>query len=148
MDIVSRIKKFLDENGIPNSQFADNCKIPRPTISQVLNGRNKKISDEVIAKIHHAYPALSITWLLFGEGEMINGSSPVQPSEHHDESEDECMDSIDEPSQDFTDTSDQTKIYDAIRPAIQASADTNKRITNIVVFYNDNSFQSFFPSQN
>ena len=71
MDIVSRLKRFLNESGIANSQFADNCEIPRPTLSQLLNGRNKKVSDEVIAKIHRAYPALNIMWLMFGDGDML-----------------------------------------------------------------------------
>lgn len=71
MDIVSRLKSFLQESGIAYSQFADNCEIPRPTLSQLLNGRNKKVSDEIIAKIHRAYPALSIMWLMFGDGDML-----------------------------------------------------------------------------
>lgn len=71
MDIVSRLKMFLQDSGIGNSQFADNCEIPRPTLSQLLNGRNKKVSDEVIAKIHRAYPALNIMWLMFGDGDML-----------------------------------------------------------------------------
>ncbi len=71
MDIVSRLKLFLQQNGIANSQFADNCQIPRPTLSQILNGRNKKVSDEVIAKIHHSYPSLNVMWLMFGDGEMF-----------------------------------------------------------------------------
>ena len=75
MDIISRLKKFLGDTGISNSQFADTCVIPRPTLSQLLNGRNKKVSDEVIAKIHRAYPSLNIMWLLFGDGEMLHGSA-------------------------------------------------------------------------
>lgn len=71
MDIVSRLKIFLQESGISNSIFADNCGIPRPTLSQLLNGRNKKVSDELISKIHSAYPALNVMWLMFGDGEMI-----------------------------------------------------------------------------
>lgn len=71
MDIVSRLKMFLQENGISNSLFADNCAIPRPTLSQLLNGRNKKVSDELIAKIHSAYPSLNIMWLMFGDGDMF-----------------------------------------------------------------------------
>ena len=68
---MSRLKLFLQQSGIANSQFADNCEIPRPTLSQLLNGRNKKVSDEVIAKIHRAYPHLNIMWLMFGDGEMF-----------------------------------------------------------------------------
>ena len=71
MDIVSRIKTFLSVNGIANSIFADKCDIPRPTLSQLLNGRNKKVSNEVLDKIHIAYPEMSMMWLMFGEGEMF-----------------------------------------------------------------------------
>lgn len=71
MDIVSRLKLFMEYSNIAISQFADTCKIPRPTMSQILNGRNKKISDELISKIHLAYPHLSVLWLMFGEGSMM-----------------------------------------------------------------------------
>ena len=70
MDIASRLKQFMATNGIASSQFADNADIPRPTLSQLLNGRNKKTSNELIAKIHEAYPELNVLWLMFGEGDM------------------------------------------------------------------------------
>lgn len=80
MDIVSRLKMFLLHAGISNSQFADTCDIPRPTLSQLLNGRNKKVSDEVFSKIHRAYPTLNIMWLMFGDGEMLmNGNDSSSP---------------------------------------------------------------------
>lgn len=75
MDIVSRLKKFINYIGIPVTQFADNCNIPRPTLSQLLNGRNKKVSDEFIGKIHDVYPDLSVLWLMFGEGSMLHNSN-------------------------------------------------------------------------
>lgn len=80
MDIVSRLKLFLQQNGIANSQFADTCEIPRPTLSQLLNGRNKKVSDEIITKIHRAYPSLNIMWLMFGDGNMLAGDQETQLS--------------------------------------------------------------------
>jgi Predicted transcriptional regulators len=70
MDIVSRLKQYLDLHQVSVTQFADACGIPRPSVSQLLNGRNKKVSDEVISKIHTAYPDLSMLWLMFGEGNM------------------------------------------------------------------------------
>lgn len=92
MDIVSRLKKFLSVNNISSSQFADTCDIPRPTVSQLLNGRNKKVSDEVISKIHSSYPALSIMWLMFGEEPMmvdnrsgvIHNNENLSPAEHQE----------------------------------------------------------------
>lgn len=93
MDLVSRLKQYLDSRQISVTQFADECSIPRPTGSQLLAGRNKKVSDEIISKIHLAYPDLSIVWLMFGEGDMVTNANiktsepqnsdnqPLQPSE-------------------------------------------------------------------
>lgn len=75
-NVAARLKLFLDYKGLSNSQFADLCGIPRPTLSQLFSGRNKKISDLLIGQIHGIFPELSVLWLLFGEGEMHVGSNP------------------------------------------------------------------------
>ena len=76
-NVAIRLKHFLDIHGLAPSVFADTCGIPRPTLSQLMNGRNKKISDVLVRMIHKAYPSLSIMWLLFGEGEMeLNARDP------------------------------------------------------------------------
>ena len=84
MDLVSRLKHYLDSRQISVTQFADECAIPRPTGSQLLAGRNKKVSDEIISKIHSAYPDLNIVWLMFGEGSMVN-SANIEISEAQNE---------------------------------------------------------------
>lgn len=70
MQLIDRLKMFMDAEGVTISQFADRCAIPRPTMSQLMNGRNKRVSDEIINKIHTGFPTLSILWLMFGEGDM------------------------------------------------------------------------------
>lgn len=80
MDIVDRLTKFRDHTGLTNSQFADRAGIPRPTLSQFLSGRNKRLSDDLTAKLHAAYPELNVLWLLFGEGDMVAGTN-IQFSE-------------------------------------------------------------------
>lgn len=70
-NIAFRLKVFIDSLGLTNSQFADTCGMPRPSLSQLLSGRNKKISDVIVGHIHRAFPQLSVLWLLFGEGEML-----------------------------------------------------------------------------
>lgn len=72
MDIVSRLKRFIEYTGLQVSQFADTALIPRPTLSQILNGRNKKISNELITKLHDAFPSLNVLWLMFGDGSMVD----------------------------------------------------------------------------
>lgn len=238
MDLVSRLKLYMDRKGIAISVFADNCRIPRPTMSQILNGRNKKISDELISKIHMAYPDLSVLWLMFGEGDMTTDSnikisegyfdqnSDISSSQHPDNTGDTT-----EPNAKYSDTNllqsksdghitdvsddlsftdsqsllsggnlngnkptsiidfdmkpsanslidDETPFADGhniqLPPNANELNDTNdntphkspstesknnneissgnfiscpsgKTITNIVVFYSDNSFQSFYP---
>lgn len=81
MDLVNRLKFFMESNDIAISQFADTCRIPRPTMSQILNGRNKKVSDELISKIHSAFPELSVLWLMFGEGEMTANPNTLPSSD-------------------------------------------------------------------
>lgn len=71
MDLVSRLKQYINYCGVAVTAFADECNIPRPTLSQLLNGRNKRVSDELLRKIHDAYPDLSVMWLMFGEGQML-----------------------------------------------------------------------------
>lgn len=193
MDIVQRLKAFMNASQITSMQFADACGIPRPSLSQILNGRNKKISDEVIAKIHDAYPSLSVMWLLFGEGNMFAGgkqssaaaSSPLSSSSAFSTDAavfDGDANVASNPTIDFgmgstmAGETEDAAVYghsytvippdDAILSATQQSearpprprpqaelhaatvqvpADGTKTITNIMVFYSDNSYQSFIP---
>ena len=189
MDIVTRIKKFLNLRGIPNSQFADTCDIPRPTVSQLLNGRNKKVSDEIISKIHAAYPSLSVMWLLFGEEPMmLDGATQSSSSDTVGGGEVNLFDEnlINVPNDrdmginsNLSELTNQGRIvFDESKPYKSAvNNDTNlqkqniaqtiekithsaefkksngersnmssKEIVNIMVFYSDNSFESFKPA--
>lgn len=78
-NVAVRLKHFIDYLSITNSQFADACGIPRPSLSQLLSGRNKKLSDVVVKQIHDQYPRLSVLWLMFGEGEMLV-PEPLNPA--------------------------------------------------------------------
>lgn len=82
-NIAIRLKCFIQSQGLTNSQFADKCGIARPSLSQLLGGRNKKISDVLVGQIHNAYPELSVLWLMFGEGSML---VPVGPADQSDSS--------------------------------------------------------------
>lgn len=185
MDIVSRLKTFINYLGIPVTQFADNCQIARPTLSQLLNGRNNKVSDKLIGKIHEVYPQLSVLWLMFGEGDMLHGenikiSEPKEPS-IFDITDDQptvsqpLTPSIDfgnsftenrpenfqeEIGQDFKQVSPQTVAenvksspLESLTQGSNKSINFNptsgaKKIVNIIVYYDDNSFESFVPNPN
>ena len=175
MDIISRLKLFLEQNGISNSQFADTCVIPRPTLSQLLNGRNKKVSDEVISKIHSAYPALNILWLMFGDGEMfvsqdanLPGNAVAQNLSKTPQIGDGFMGGTNGNVQGGTARSQRTISFSdggtsagkggasALSDALQSIAKNvsrggnpsptgQRQIVNIMIFYDDNSFESITP---
>jgi len=164
----------MDYCQIAISQFADTCNIPRPTISQILNGRNKKISDELIGKIHVAFPDLSIVWLMFGEGSMLVDSN-IKTSEAKNDnkltfddsqlSEHEIFSTNNDPfsgipglypdknepdtirnSNSVSDSSSKKQSENSIADVISGKIEPSKKITSIVVFYADNTFQTFNPS--
>ena len=138
MDIVDRLNLFLEHQAISKSQFADSCGIPRPTTSQILSGRNKKISDDIISKIHSVYPELSILWLMFGEGAMLPGENlnlrQSQPRLFNADSKSE---------KNHTEDSSSTKTNSAAE--IHLPPVESKSVSKILVFYTDNSFQEFRP---
>lgn len=160
MDLVDRLNIFTKSEGISPSVLADSCNIPRPTVSQLLNGRNKKISDDIIGRIHKAFPKLSVLWLMFGEGEMIqkgntsDNPSPLQPTfiPNNQTTQNASSDT------NYTNLTEFMNIVSQNNPDNQpdegdnsstspTTSENRKRITNIVVFYSDNSFQSFSPSK-
>lgn len=176
MDIVTRLKMFLDQMGISNSLFADTCDIPRPTLSQLLNGRNKKVSDEVIGKIHRAYPSLNVMWLMFGDGEMINsGNEQAQAADKMSDSSNASGGHVDEMGQRAISFDDDeslgyrtaskptqrmatpTTVNEAIQSIMRSStagraqrgaaSPDARRVINIMVFYNDGRFEEFGPAQ-
>ncbi len=189
MDLVSRLKRYLDYRQISVTQFADECNIPRPTGSQLLAGRNKKVSDEIIGKIHLAYPELNIVWLMFGEGNMVtdenikisapqNGAKDAtaeaevsisQPIDFGvdfnenivEEEEENNPDSqtantftfstpaasVSEEEQSARDSAATNESQDE-QPARHATSRNGKRVTGIVVYYDDNTYESFIPDPN
>lgn len=80
-NVAERLKTFIESRDLSYSQFADMCGIPRPSLSQLLTGRNKKISDILVGQIHNVFPELSILWLLFGEGPMDSTIGATHNSE-------------------------------------------------------------------
>lgn len=197
MDLVSRLKRYLDSRQISITQFADECGIPRPTGSQLLAGRNKKVSDEIIGKIHAAYPELNVVWLMFGEGNMVSGqnietsepqNAPSEPQIVHQEPIAQTIDfgmdfdeemqpkspeknsepsaATAEPAQasttTFTFASPAETPVPASTPGSRASITSDptddgaddsitlttgkgKRVTGIVVYYDDCTYESFIP---
>jgi len=67
----NRIALVLKTKNISPSQLADDLGVQRSGISHIINGRNKP-SLEFVQKLIKLYPDISMNWILFGEGPMMN----------------------------------------------------------------------------
>lgn len=142
-----RISAIITKKGLTPTQFADQVGIQRSTLSHILNGRNK-VSTEIVTRIHHKMPEISINWLLFGEGDMYtNAPSLYQPSifdeivinrppdntdyEYRKEMSQETEENVNNTTENKENTTEK-------RVEIRY-----KKITKIMVFYSDNTFDTF-----
>ena len=170
--VLDRLIEFINSTGLSSTQFADTAGIPRPSLSQMLHGRNKSVNNQVLAKLNAAFPNLNILWLLFGQGDMLlnqnieisqpqnapeNGLFDLQPPV--DEFTESIKDSFAEDSFYIKDSSQGSSMpeYNSLQgskdyipadsPALSSSAaDSQKKISSIIVLYTDGSFQTFKPA--
>ena len=128
----TRLQQFLGAENISQSQFADSIGVARASVSHILAGRNKPGYDFILSMARH-YPALNIEWLITGNGRMykaVSGQAPVQ-NESGSESLFPEVEIVPEAPVIERNTLD-------VRPK---RAKTQRSISKIVVFYDDNSFE-------
>ncbi len=170
--IIVRLERFIAYTGMSNSQFADRAGIPRPTLSQILHGRNKSINDTLLRKLDESFPQLNLVWLLFERGDMLTDSnfefSRSSDSRNLEDTglKDADNENIIHPASLFSqvqetygnesktgcdrETGEDTGISssDAVAAAVSAvgSSTCGKTISSIIVFYSDHSFKTFLPT--
>lgn len=174
--IIERLTQFIDYTGLTNSQFADRADIPRPSLSQMFHGRNKSLNNHVLSKLNAAFPNLNIVWLLFGTGNMLNDSNIEfsEPQIGRNEVEESLQSPENNALTDgdakldlglFADanrnfgekaaatprntplSSPACEAPDGISQIIASQQGNTKQIKSIIVFYTDNSFETFLPLQ-
>lgn len=166
-NVAIRLKGFIEQSGLTYSQFADKCGIPRPSLSQIISGRNKKISDVIVGQIHQAFPELSVLWLLFGEGSMIAKSEPCNET-NGDSAEITNENSKNTPvSTDASGYSILTGLETPVKPAqprvinqvrtdermaaieaeIEKLRKNPRKVVQITVYYDDSTFETFYPAK-
>lgn len=75
-NIVTRIKDFIDFKGIAVSAFEKSIGMSNASFGKSLRNGGAIGSDK-LENILSVYPELSVTWLLTGEGEMLQSSPGV-----------------------------------------------------------------------
>lgn len=161
--VASRLKSVISGLGLTDSQFADRCQISRPTLSLLLAGKNKKISDVMLSQIHDAFPQVSILWLLFGEGEMFKNENESdsnanllpenQKSPSGGSSDDEQLNLINIKQleniiKDVVNKTFKSSQEDLEKIVLKISQpDDLRKASKITVYYDDSTFETFIPEK-
>jgi transcriptional regulator with XRE-family HTH domain len=162
--MVERIKQIIDKKGLQSSSFADKIQVSRGTISHILNGRTingvkvyNDPSKDTIDKILIAFPDISPSWLLRGEGAMYKSDRiSIQPATSS--AQPNLFDEISSvESSGKSNTGDYTQKNEVKKPEnktnipviqdIKLSNTTSKKIDKIMIFFNDKTYLTFISEE-
>lgn len=146
VNMKDRIVKIMERERMGQAQFANAIGIQRAAMSHIISGRNNPSLD-VMLKILHRYPQLNPDWLLFGKGEMLRSS---------DSSIEQEEDQVKTPPQLHLMADDHVEVSQAALNTERAPSEkqmaisvekTNKTVSRIMVFYSDNTYETFVPER-
>jgi transcriptional regulator with XRE-family HTH domain len=140
-----RLLEFLRTENKSSAQLAEDIGVQASGISHILSGRNNPSLDFIL-KMLEKYQFLSTDWLLFGKGSMYKDAKMQNLFEYETEKDRES-DKIQSkgeqirPDFEFKDAVKSKKPDDHTVPVEKSASEVIK----IVWFYENNSFEEFFP---
>lgn len=129
-----RIQQFLEIENLSPSKLADMLGLQRSGISHILAGRNKP-SYDFILKFLKTFPNINPDWLLMGKGKIYRNGENDQNNQNEENTPQLSINF--EENQEFYEESDEATEIKIIE----------KKINRITLFYNDGSFQEFYPNK-
>ena len=114
--VTERIAKIINDNNLSASSFAKLIGVQRSSISHILSGRNNPSLD-LLLKIHKSFDYVSLEWLILGDNSLKNPPSKLENMDSNKKS------------------------------TLETDFDHNNEslLREIVYYYNDGSFERFFP---
>ena len=137
--MIDRIKLILDFYNLSASTFADMIDVPRSSISHLLSGRNKPSLDFII-KVEKAFDDVELEWLVYGKG--------MFPKKHTNKSNiTETITKNTAPSlfneNDVFEEQYEKKSNTRFSENEKKGVPVEKKIKNIVVLYDDGTFEDY-----
>ena len=129
--MIERLKIILEHYNLSASNFADRIDVPRSSISHLLSGRNKPSLDFII-KVEKAFDDVELDWLVYGKGSFPKKEETV-------------IEKIETPSL-FTNSSERDISKKEINKTVYDEEEKviiDKKIKNIVVLYEDGTFENY-----
>ncbi len=132
-------------------EFARELNIGEATVSGIFTGRTKP-TNAIVASIHARFPEVSIPWLMFGEGDMYVSSSehiieqPVASPVQGVFSDDLFSDATVSEEHPTFQLPQQPTPQPVVKETIKYIDKPQRKITEIRVFYDDGTYETFSPS--
>ena len=149
-DMNFRLQQFLSAENITQAQFADEIGVARASVSHILAGRNKPGFD-FIANMSRHYPFVNLEWLINGKGKMYkDGRTEPEPAALSSEGqlfEAEPLKEAAPAPEPKPETIPDSPVHAIEKEQSKPSQSkvivqsNERKITRIVVFYDDNTYQ-------
>ena len=146
-----RIIQIMNQEELNHSRFAEEIGIQRAAMSHITSGRNNPSMDVVI-KILERFDNINPDWLIFGKGNMMRDNHqayfPKQPDLFAN------LSHISSEKKNISENRQETKEKKAQIPPKKAENETVilvetpiRKIVKIMLFYSDNTYESFNPEK-
>ncbi len=143
-----RIRMIMEKENLTPARFADMLQINRAIISHILNGRNNPSLD-VVTRILDEMHYINPEWLLKGTGSMYKEehnveSRPVEPDLFRQDAINQREGPVDvEKRQETLFKQPFSSPQSVENKQIEPLKTVNKKITQIIIYYSDNTFEIF-----
>ena len=135
-DFINRLQTIMDYYSVNASYLADYIGVPRSSISHILSQRNKPSLD-LILKITEKFSEIDLDWLILGKGEFpkknMDSKNTITKLKEYYTPELPLFDN------DINEIPDKQKDKE-IKEDVKVQ---EKKITKIIFFFDDNSFEIF-----
>lgn len=146
--MIGRITQIMEREGLTPSKFAETIGIQRSAMSHILNGRNN-VSLDVLIKILDRFTYVDSDWLLFGKGEMVRDHVLIHPDLFSNTAKNSSEgQATPEYRKEMRDNTPENSIKTPVVEQIIQQETIVKKVSKIMVFYSDNTFETFISEKN
>lgn len=141
----------MEHEGLTPSKFAESIGIQRSAMSHIISGRNNPSLD-VLIKILERFTYVDSDWLLFGKGEMTREHVMTEPNLFTNLSKNpEIRPEVQTSFENRKEIGVETPVNIIKQPVVEQIVyqdKPSKNVSKIMIFYSDNTFDTFIPEKN
>ena len=138
MNMRDRILKIMEREGLTPSKFAESIGIQRSAMSHIISG-----------KILERFTYVDSDWLLFGKGEMIREHVLTEPNLFTNMLENRP--NVQVVAENRKEIGVEIPVNIQKQPVVEqviCQEKPSKNVSKIMIFYSDNTFDTFVPEKN